>query len=141
MKISVYPREGWYKVAAENAFGERSEYGSMPGDGVYEYLEKNHRLNRTFLEYWIVKNDREEDKLFREFLLRANDHRSPRRVRLEGWEKDAGLSYGEVPSKPKGPGDVVVYGDVARAEMKVIADDVGIVNEPTPRKRKLFGRI
>lgn len=141
MKISAYQRDGWYKIVAENGFGERSQYGSLPGDGIYEYLSAHHRLNQTFIEYWLVRNDREEDRPFLEFLLRANDHRTPRKLRLEGWEEAAGLSEGEVPSKPKGPGDVTVYGSTASATIQVL-DSVGAVPIPPPtKKKKRFGVI
>lgn len=143
MKLSAYQRDGWYKIVAENNFGERSEYGCLPGDGIYEYLDKYHRLNATYVEYWLVRNNREEDQPFLEFLQRANDHRTPRRVRLPGWEQTAGLhDPNAIPvERKKGPGDVVVYGDCARMGGDAYSRNVGVVDQPIPKKKKRFGVI
>ena len=142
MILQAYQRDGWYKIVAENQFGERSEYGSTPGDHIYEYIEKHHRLNRSFVEYWLKENNREEDQIFLDFILRANDHRTPRKLRLPNWKESAGLSYGEIPLKPKGPGDVVIHGSVARMGGDANAmHDLGVVETKEPKKRKLWGRI
>jgi hypothetical protein len=141
MMVSAYKRDGWYKIVAENKFGERSEYGATPGDGIYEYLEKERRLNVTFLEYWLVKNDREEDKIFLEFLQRANDHRTPRKLRLPGWDTMIATGDEPPPKRHKGPGDVTVYGSTAEAKLMVLDPTEAPVAPPPPKRKKLFGRI
>lgn len=122
MIVELYLDEAGYRITARNIYGESEEYISSPGDGIYEYVATKGRLNASYIVYCLtaMKERTEEQRAFLEFLNRANDHRHPKRVtRPKGWKKSAGISTGEVEHRPTKAGDVVVYGDVARATLQV----------------------
>ena len=118
MIVELYLHEGGYLVVASNKFGEKEQYVSTPGDGIFEYVASKGRLNVSYIVYCLthIKKPTEEQRTFLSFLNNANDHRrTVRKTRPEGWRNTAGISNGEVPSRPVKPGDVVIYGDVAKA--------------------------
>jgi hypothetical protein len=123
--VELYVHEGGYLVVASNVYDEKEQYLSLPGDGIFEYVASKGRLNVSYIVYCLtaMKSRTEAQQTFLDFLNKANDHRHPKRVtRPPGWKKTAGLSTGEVPSKPTKAGDVVVYGDVARATLQILGD-------------------
>jgi hypothetical protein len=126
MNLNLYISELGYRLVAENIFGEKAEMDVVPGDGIYEYVRMTGRLNVSYVVYWLTNPPKgfrmdKNRKEFLEFLNRANDHRRVRRVtRPEGWREYAGLSKGEVPHHYKKPGDVVVHGDCARADLVIL---------------------
>jgi hypothetical protein len=124
--INLYLHELGYRIEARNKFGETAEMMSQPGDGIYEYVQRTNRLNMSYIVYWLTNPPpamtplSPERQNMLDFLNRADDHRHPRRIRKRGWERTAGLSDGEVISRPRKPGDVTVHGDVATIAMKVL---------------------
>lgn len=125
MIVELYVQDGGYLVVASNIYGEKEQYLSLPGDGIYEYVASKGRLNVSYIVYCLTdrKKRTKEQQTFLDFLNKANDHRREKRVtRPAGWRETAGLSTGEVPSKPTKAGDVVVYGDVARATLRILGD-------------------
>ena len=126
MNVDLYLHEMGYLIVARNKFDEKCEMVSSPGDHIYEYVQKTGRLNVSYIRYWLTKlladGQLDDDrKAFLDFVNKANDHRRvKRKTRPEGWRELSGLSTGEVPRQPKRPGDVVVHGDVARAEFKIL---------------------
>jgi hypothetical protein len=122
MIVELYVHEAGYLIKARNIFDEVAEYVSSPGDGIYEYVAVKGRLNVSYIVYCLsaMKKRTKEQQAFLDFLNKANDHRHPRRVtRPDGWQHTSGVSTGEVPSRPTKAGDVVVYGDVARATLQI----------------------
>lgn len=126
MNLNLYISELGYRLVAENVFGEKAEMNVAPGDGIYEYVQKTGRLNASYVVYWLTNPPaktklKKEQIVFLDFLNRANDNRRERRVtRPKGWRETAGISKGEVPHHYKKPGDVVVHGDVARADLVIL---------------------
>lgn len=127
MNINLYIDELGYRIVADNKYGEKAEMVSQPGDGIYEYVQRTGRLNMSYIVYWLTNPPKDmrpltpERQAFLEFLNQADDHRRERRVtRPKGWRNHAGLSTGEVAHHYKKPGDVVVHGDCARAEFKIL---------------------
>lgn len=122
MIVELYVQDGGYLVVASNIYGEKEQYLSLPGDGIYEYVASRGRLNTSYIVYCLthLKQRTKEQQTFLDFLSKANDHRrEKRKTRPKGWKETAGLSTGEVERKPTKAGDVVVYGDVARATLLV----------------------
>lgn len=117
MNVEVFDHDDWMKVRATNAAGHWSEMALFPGTPLFDYVRQHNRLNRSFIEYHLIEEANQENQAFLDFLLAANDDPSNRRLRSEGWQATAGLSTGEVPSKPKKPGDVVIHGNHARMNM------------------------
>jgi hypothetical protein len=125
MIVELYVHEAGYLIVASNVYGEKEQYVSTPGDGIFEYVATKGRLNVSYIVYCLtaLKNRTREQQAFLDFLNNANDHRHVKRItRPKGWRNHAGLSTGEVPSKPTKAGDVVVYGDVARATLQILGD-------------------
>jgi len=125
VNLNLYAHERGFLIRAENIYGESAEMVSTPGDGIWEYVDRNGRLNTSYVVYCLTENKKrnKEQQAFLDFLNKANDHRHPRRkLRPEGWREYAGLSKGEVVSVPRKPGDVVVHGDVARAYVRIIGE-------------------
>lgn len=122
MNIDLYLHERGFLIVARNKFAETAEMVSEPGDGIYEYVKRTGRLNSSFIVYHLTnaKKTNKEQQDFLAFLNKANDHRREKRVtRPEGWREKAGISKGEVISRPTRPGDVVVHGDVAVATLVI----------------------
>lgn len=121
MIVELYVQDGGYLVVASNIYGEKEQYLSLSGDGIYEYVASRGRLNVSYIVYCLTdrKKRTKEQQTFLDFLNKANDHPETQRKREPGWEAQAGLSTGEVPRALTKAGDVVVYGDVARATLKV----------------------
>jgi hypothetical protein len=127
MIVELYVDAAGYKIVASNVFDEKEEYISTPGDGIYEYVAAKGRLNASYIVYCLtaMKKRTKAQQTFLDFLNKANDHRHPKRVtRPPGWRNTAGLGTpGEAaPFRPAKPGDVVVYGDVARATLQILGD-------------------
>jgi hypothetical protein len=125
MNLDLYHHERGFQIVARNKFAESCEYISAPGDGIYEYVSRNGRLNMSFVVYCltVLPERTDEQQAMLDFLNRANDHRRVvRKTRPKGWRNKAGISKGEVQSTPKKPGDVVVHGDVARAYTRIIGE-------------------
>lgn len=120
MNLQCYPHDDGYRVVAENDHGGRAETVFAADHPVSEYVTRKHRLNREYVVYWLTELGDDPD--FLAFLNTANDHFRERRVRSEGWQDTAGLSTGEVPSKPQKPGDVVVHGHHATATLRITRD-------------------
>lgn len=121
MIVELYVQDGGYLVVASNIYQEKEQYLSLPGDGIYEYVASRGRLNASYIVYCLthLKKRTKEQQTFLDFLNRANDHPETQRKREPDWKEHAGLSTGEVPRPLTKAGDVVVYGDVARATLKV----------------------
>lgn len=122
MIVELYVHEGGYLITASNIYDEKEQYVSSPGDGIYEYVATKGRLNASYIVYCLthLKSRTKMQQTFLDFLNKANDHRRViRKTRPEGWQASAGLSTGEVPTRPSKPGDVVIYGDIALATVKV----------------------
>ena len=122
MIVELYLHEGGYLITARNIYDETAQYVSSPGDGIYEYVAVKGRLNASYIVYCLthLKKRTAEQQTFLDFLNKANDHRrEKRKTRPKGWKATAGLSTGEVERKPTKAGDVVVYGDVARATLLI----------------------
>ena len=121
MIVELYVEGGGYLIVASNIYGEKEQYLSMPGDGIFEYVASRGRLNYSYIVYCLehIKKRTKEQQAMLDFLNRANDNPEDRRIRPDGWQETAGLSTGEVPRPLTKAGDVVVYGDVARATLKV----------------------
>lgn len=121
MIVELYVEGGGYLIVASNIYGEKEQYLSMPGDGIFEYVASRRRLNISYIVYCLeqIKKRTKQQQAMLDFLNRANDHPETHRTRPEGWQEHAGLSTGEVPRPLTKAGDVVVYGDVAQAILKV----------------------
>jgi hypothetical protein len=129
VNLNLYAHDLGFLIIADNIYGEKCEMVSQPGDGIWEYVNKNGRLNTSYIVYCLTNPPKgfaplnDERQAFLDFLNKANDRRHPRRVlRPEGWRDHAGISRGEVVSVPKKAGDVVVHGDVARAYLTIIGE-------------------
>jgi hypothetical protein len=126
MIVELYVHEGGYLIVASNVFGEKEQYVSSPGDGIFEYVAAKGRLNVSYIVYCLtaLKKRTKAQQTFLDFLNKANDHRHPTRVtRPPGWQKTAGLGVvGEEHRHPTKAGDVVVYGDVARATLQILGE-------------------
>lgn len=121
MIVELYIHDAGYLIVASNIYDEKEQYVSSPGDGIFEYVTSKGRLNASYIVYCLtaLKSRTKEQQTFLDFLNKANDHRREKRVtRPKGWQKTAGLSTGEVPTRPSKPGDVVIYGDLATATVK-----------------------
>lgn len=125
MNVEVFPHDSGFRVVATNAFGESEEAVIPRNHPVSEYVAHQHRLNTSYLVYWLTEKPSKSTDGLLKFLNRSNDGFRKRRVRSKGWEKSAGISTGleaDRPAQSRRPGDVVVHGNVA--ELKFVVQEV-----------------